>query len=119
MNHPAKKSLQTQKEGLAITRKKSFSILDVQHKFRTMQIPKNSREGLQEKNLHKILNQGSALIYKDILEEEFNLNEKTHFQSFEQISKLERKMKGDQKGINFSENESSQDLMISNVEIDA
>jgi|SaaInl33SG_5_DNA_1037386.scaffolds.fasta_scaffold62934_2 hypothetical protein len=72
--------------------KKKLNILDVQHKFRSIQIPKKPNDNNQEKNLHKILNQSSALLFKDILLEKLNKKNSVHFQSFEdQFSKKEKR----------------------------
>ena len=58
MNQLAKNTIQNIMMGPAIKPdiKKKMNILDVQHKFRSIQLPKKQNDGNQEKNLHKILN---------------------------------------------------------------
>jgi hypothetical protein len=93
--------------------KQKFNILDVQHKFRSIQIPKSSKDTFQVKNLHRILNQGSALVFKDIIEQQFLHNEnKKHFQSFEQLSRLERRLNGGKS----NHSESSQEIGAHDIE---
>jgi hypothetical protein len=40
---------------------------DIQNKFKSIVIPREKGMFLQEKNLHKIMNQSSAILYKDLI----------------------------------------------------